>query len=257
MPSAHGMHMGLKDFFFGGNAGDKATRQRDKMGQRLNGKNTLHEDRVGAIEALTQDGSSEAAWLLIKRFDWSTEKLHEDQTEKEYVTQALEERLGPVAATTIRRFVQESPNISLAVQSWFRICPEEEVVAGLLETLAFEEKKNSFNPDKKTRLLDALRGHPHPSLVEAITPLLHDFDDPVRHAAVEVLLEQDDPRIPQLLLNALLRPEEESQRIRSRILHGFSVKGWPVGEAKARILPLLDRGQAVDGDGRIVTGGAS
>lgn len=244
--------MGLKDLFFGGGGAEREKKQRDRLIQKLNHRNSLHDDRTAAIEALTRDGSHDAIFGLLRRFDWTTDKQADDRTEKDYVCQVLEDELKDGAPEAIRRFILESENVAFPIQVYFHVRPEDEVVGAVLEALAQEVRRDSFKPDKKVRLLDSLRGHPDPRIAAEVGPLLEDFDEPVRYGAVEVLLEQEGEGIRERLLEAMLRPEEESQRIRSRILRGFAERGWTVGERRDAVRGVLDRGMDIDAEGRVI-----
>lgn len=242
--------MGLKDLLFG-NAADRDRKLKEKHLQKLNSKNTLAEDRLAAIDFLVKDGGPDAVYGLLKRFDWTADKQADDRNEKEYVCQVLEGELRDRAPEVIRRFVAENASVGFPLRIYFNIADEVEVVGAILDVLAREVARESFNPDKKLRLLDALRGHPDARTAGAVAPLLEDFDESVRFSAIEVLLEQDDPSVSGLLLGALLRPGEESHRIRGRILAGFAEKGWSVGDRRAEVQGVLGREHRLDGDGRV------
>ena len=70
-------------------------------------------------------------------------------------------------------------------------------------------------------------------IAEAAQRFLTDFDEGVRHAAIEAIAAQLGPAPESdgaTLLPVLLNQKEESTRIRGRLAEIFALRGWPVSD---------------------------
>ena len=89
---------------------------------------------------------------------------------------------------------------------------------------------------------------------EALLPFLGDHDETVRFVTVESLFKQGDEQAREPLLELLLYEEEESLRIKNRIIEGFAEVGWRVKGFRGTVEKLMAQSfsdYAVDGKGRV------
>jgi HEAT repeat protein len=87
-----------------------------------------------------------------------------------------------------------------------------------------------------------------PRVAGAVVRFLEDANETVRFQAVGALLAQADA---DQYRPALLRcfSQEESVRVRNRILDGFATRTWEVGEMAAEVKSRLPSGYTLDKQG--------
>jgi hypothetical protein len=204
------------------------------------------EDRFSAMEKLREDGSDEALYGLCRRFAFVYDKTIQDEQEKQWVSDTLA-GFGERSIPALRKFVLEAETVSHGLSVLDRVAPPETFLSIIDELAAREEPGYTRDPDKKIQFLNFL-GEYHKSTtgesVRRIVPYLADFDEGVRFTTVEALAHQtDDPMLEQAarlpLLKALVRPEEESRRIKVRIGELLAQLGWRVTEEKEAVQRLL------------------
>jgi hypothetical protein len=203
------------------------------------------------IHYLAGLGTEEAMLMMLRRYDLQIQSAPMDAFEKELIHDLLVEA-GPKAIPPIIRFIESSENVTWAIRALRQITTQEHVVTEILKVLEVELAKDSFKPDKKARLLELLEDH----IDERVTPVakvgLKDFDETVRYGAVELLFTQaDEATAREPLLEALTDEEEESQRIRKKILEGFVETGWTVKGFRKKVEEMLDKEHWVDRQGVI------
>jgi HEAT repeat protein len=205
----------------------------DKYGQSA--------DRYGAMERLKEIGSEDAFAGLCKRWDMDCDKTIENEEEKQWVVDTMT-ALGDRAIEPIRRFLRSSARVSYGLRVLEQIAPEDKVLAIVDEVLAKEEPGYTRDPSKRQQLITWLGQWTGPAaeVAKRVVPYLADFDQEVRFAAVEALashLDEASSRAP--LLDALLRPEEESRRIKIRAAEVLAQAGWTVTDRKEEVQKLL------------------
>jgi HEAT repeat protein len=79
------------------------------------------------------------------------------------------------------------------------------------------------------------------------------MDEGVRYAAVEALVRQgDEAAAAAPLLSQLVKPDEDSLRLRLRIAEGFTELGWAVSaDRREEVLKFLPEAFKLTKDGRI------
>lgn len=82
-------------------------------------------------------------------------------------------------------------------------------------------------------------------IVSRVTPYLPDFDENVRFTAIDGLAARDPQKIVGPLLDALIRPDEESGRIRRTIVEVLERTKAPLGERASQVAAMLT-GQLAD-----------
>lgn len=198
-----------------------------KHARRICDRDAQAEDRQASALWLSEQGTPEALLALCKRFDLQLEHQIKDRTEKEQVIELLVEH-GTSGAAAARAHAQRSPTYQHPIGVVTRVEGSTAATSLLLEMLAKESVEDEFKPDKKRNIIMALAERRDPRIVAAAAPFLADFDEGVRHAAIEAIAAQgsEDGRDPLWL--ALKSPREESTRIRGRIAELFQQLHWPV-----------------------------
>lgn len=246
--------MGIFDFFKGGGSsassagGDKTIA---KHVAKLTNLYMQHEDRMRAAESLAQINTDEALFNLLKRYDITLDKSYLDMDEKVYVKDLMVSR-GKAAVEPIRRFLKVTENVNWPERILSYIMGEEsEVIGVLLDVLDSVKDSGDMKGPQRARLLSLFTKYQDSRISKAVIPFLYDFDEGVRVAAAEVLDAQADISVREELFAAMTGPEEESTRVRRRILEIFVHHGWSVAEWLDTVSGWLPYGFAVEGD-RIV-----
>lgn len=210
--------------------------------RRVMNKHLQSADRFPALHKLRDLGTDEAIFGLAKRFSYVYDKTIEDEQEKEWVSQTLIE-MGEKAISSLRRYARESETLSYPLGVFERIAKKEVLLEIVDELLSQEEPGYTRNPTRKIQILTWLAEWKGASADEAsrrIVPYLADFDETVRFVAVEALSHQKhETTARNALLDAMLRPEEESRRIKVRIADVLAAAGWTVTNRKEEVSRLL------------------
>lgn len=208
--------------------------------ERATNKLAQQADRWAALEKLRDDGSEEALFGLCRRFGITSNNHVEDQQEKAWVVDVLVAK-GPVALGPLRRYIKGAPHLSHPLSVLERIGTREEI----LETVdaLFRDEKPGYTRDPERRL-DLIRWMSEwkdagPDAVPRLLPYVKDFDQNVRVAAAEAVADQDVGLTGAALLDAFVRPEEESGRFRLRIAEILAAKRFPLGDRAEVVATLL------------------
>jgi hypothetical protein len=214
--------MAFFDFLLGGPAG-----QIKRHGRRVANRDAQPEDREGSAHWLSENGTDEALFALCGRFSLQLEHGLKDRKEKDLAADLLVGH-GAQGAAVARRWAAANLQFHYAVRVVERVEGGDAAVRLLLELLAGESVDNEFKPEKKRNLLIALAERRHADIVTAAARFLPDFDEGVRHAAIEAIAAQEGNAGEVHLRVALANPKEESTRIRGRLLEIFQQRRWAV-----------------------------
>lgn len=210
-----------------------------------------HEDRMRAAETLVQMNTDESLFNLLKRYDITLDKSYLDMDEKVYVKDLMVGR-GKAAVEPIRRFLKVTENVNWPERILSYILSEEaEVIGVLLDVLDSLKDSGDMKGPQRARLLSLFTKYQDARIAKAVLPFLYDFDEGVRVTAAEVLDAQGDPAMREELFAVMTGPEEESVRVRRRILEIFVHHNWSVAEWLDTVAGWLPDGFAIEGD-RIV-----
>ena len=240
--------MGVFDFL--------SKEKREQRAFERNVKNLLRKTRARdermdePIHYLAELGTDEALLAMLRRYDVQIQSAPMDAFEKELIHDLLVEK-GPKAIPPIIRFIEGSENVTWPIRALRQITTQEQVVTEILKVLEVELDKDSFKPDKKVRLLELLEDHVDERVAPVAKVGLKDFDETVRYGAVELLFTQGNEAAREPLLEALTDEEEESQRIKKRIIEGFVDSGWTVKGFRKKVEEMLGKNQWVDRQGVI------
>lgn len=212
--------MAFFDFLLGGSPLKRHAR-------RVANRDAQAEDREASAHWLAEDGSDEALLALCQRFNLQLEHSLKDKKEKDLVFELLAAK-GPQGARAVRSFGKSAVAFAWPVRLIERLEGGDAATAFLMELLSQESVDNELKPEKKRNLLIALAERKHPGLVDAARPYLKDFDEGVRHAAIEATAGQDGDAGRDALFDVLRNPKEESTRIRGRVAEIFASRRWAV-----------------------------
>lgn len=214
--------MAFFDFLLGGPAG-----QLKRHARRVANRDAQPDDREASAHWLAELGSEDALLALCGRFALQLEHGLKDRKEKDLAFELLVEH-GQPAAAVARRWASGNPNFHHAVRLVERIEGPEAALGLLLELLEAEQVEQEFKPEKKRNLLISLAERRSPRVVDAAQRFLVDFDEGVRNAAIEAMAAQEGDSAAPHLARALANPQEESTRIRGRLVEIFQQRKWPL-----------------------------
>lgn len=198
-------------------------------------------DRWGALEKLRADGSEEALFGLCKRWSVTALKGVEDEQEKSWVVDALVEK-GADALPPLVRYMKGADQLGFALRVLGRIADHDKQLAVIDELLATEQPGYVRMPDRRIDLFKWLgdnKAMTDDDVIPRLVPYLADFDENSRFFAIEGLAGHDPERIAGPLVDALLRPEEESGRIRRTIVEVLERTKAPLGDRAKAVAAML------------------
>jgi HEAT repeat protein len=239
--------MGLFDRFRGGPADKKAT-PAAKWADRVE-KRAQNYDRQEAITALSEMGTPDAVEVLLKRFTFHIDPSITDQEEKDAAFQGVL-RSGRAAIEPVRAFAARAESLAWPMKIVRALVDEPEYVDELLRWLSRWDTEYSKFVDPKVQILTALEEYKGDKIRESVERFLEDVNEPSRFHTVNALFAQGDVAALPALLKVLL--DEESVRVRTKIVEGLAAQGWEVladqREAVSRALPA---GYLLDAKGRV------
>ncbi len=251
--------MGLFDLFKGGKKGrdadapGAAAAAAAKWAEKAGDKRAQNYDRQEALAALAEMGTAEAAAALLKRFTFNIDPSITDQEEKDGAYQGIL-AAGEAAVPAIRAFAAKAESLAWPIKLLKELLPEEKVVDELLLWLSRWDTEYSKFIDPKLQILGALEELKRPEILPKVAPFLEDVNGDARFLAVATVLAQDDATAIPGLLSAL--EQEESLRVKNRILDGFVVRGWGVPEElMAAARKALPPDYSIDARGQVTKRG--
>ena len=198
-------------------------------------------DRWAALEKLRDDGTDEALYGLCKRFGITSLKGVEDEQEKSWVVDVLVEKGGAAIAPTVR-YIKHADQIAFPLKVVERVADHDKVLQIVDEILATEPPGYVRMPDRRIDLIKWFgegKGVTDDELIPRVTPYVTDFDENVRFTAIDALSTREPKKIAKPLIDALLRPEEESGRIRRAIVEVLEKTKAPLGDRAAAVKAAL------------------
>lgn len=198
--------------------------------------------------------SERAITGLLSRFTFIYDtNIVMDEEEKEGVYEWLV-GMGERILPHVRRHLHTAPSLSWGLRIITDICDHETTWDVLAEVLKKFDPEYERDPSRKIQLMTFLGEFKDPRAVQALLPFLGDHDETVRYVTVESLLKQGDEEAREPLLQLLVSEEEESLRIKARIVEGICDAGWRTkgfrGTVEKLLLTALPE-YIVDGKGHI------
>jgi HEAT repeat protein len=245
----------------------------DRLSKRVTNQYAQAVDRYDAMESLMKlaadlwakaeklpDGSSERAELeaqiddayiaTLKRFTMTASKTIDDEEEKGWLYRQMV-MIGKPILRPITKFCRESESIAWALRIVEDVANEDEewaLIAALLEIHPVGYERDSA---AKLQMLTHIKEIDDPRVREILARYLGDHDENVRFFCIEALIENGELESREPLLAALTRPEEDSLRLRSRMLDGLADLRWDVSASADAIRKLI--GDEHRFDGKLIT----
>jgi hypothetical protein len=216
-------------------------RSLQKTIERATNKLAQQPDRWGALEKLREDGTEEALFGLCKRFGVTSMKGIEDEQEKDWVVDVLVEK-GGMALAPVRRYMKTADQLAFPLRVVGRIANHDQCIEIIDEIFKSELPGYARFPDRR---IDAIKwfgewtGATEDELISRVVPYLTDFDENVRFTAIDALSHKTPEKIVGPLIDALLRPEEESGRIRRTIVEVLEKAKVPLGGRGKDVAAML------------------
>jgi len=228
--------VGLKDLF---SSSARSKTRLDKLVKTVTNPYTQSADRYHAMEQLLADGSEPALIGIFKRFTIVSAKSIEDEEEKGWAYRSLS-GLGTKVLPAARAFCLEHDNVAWALRIIEDVADEAqewEILDALLER---HPPGYERDPKKKLQILTHLADIDDPKVAQALAGYLEDSDEGVRYFAVEQLLDiGDEASSKQALVDRLCNDQEDSVRLRTKLLDGLAELGWDVSADAERLRPRL------------------
>jgi HEAT repeat protein len=208
---------------------------------RATNKLAQQPDRWGALEALKKDGSDEALAGLCKRWSVTSNKAIEDEQEKNWVVDVLVAN-GAASLGPLLTYMKSADTLSFALRALERIGDHDKVLEVADQLFASETPGYVRMPDRRIDLLrwfSEWKGATDDELVTRLTPYVTDFDENSRFAAIDGMAGRDPQKIAAPLIAALIRPEEESGRIKRQIAEILAKAKAPLGDQANAVAAVL------------------
>ena len=204
--------------------------------ERATNKLAQQADRWGALEKLKEDGSEEALLGLCKRWSVTSMKATEDEQEKTWVVDVLVANGGGSIAPVVR-YLKNAEALAFPLRVLERTADHDRTLAIADELFASEPPGYVRMPERRIDLIHWFaewKGATDDEVVSRLSPYVVDFDENSRFAAIEGMAGRPPEKIAPPLITALLRPEEESGRIKRSIVEVLAKAKAPLGDqAKA------------------------
>ena len=215
--------------------------------ERATNKLAQQIDRQTAMDKLREDGTDEALLGLCKRFGITSLKGVEDEAEKNWVVDVLVEK-GGAAIAPLRRYMKSAEQLSFPLRALDRIAPHDKILEIADELFESEPPGYVRMPERRIDLLRWIcewKGGTDEEVVSRVAPYVTDFDENSRFSAIDGIANKDAALIGPPLIAALVRPDEESGRIKRTIVEILERRKLPLGDkaddiAKLLVGPLAD-----------------
>jgi hypothetical protein len=220
-----------------------------KWAERAADKRAQNYDRQEALTELAAMGTPEAAAALLKRFNFVMDPSITDQEEKQIAFEGVL-KAGKAAIEPVRAYAMKAESLAWPMKIMKELLEQDEYIAELCKWLERWDTEYAKFIDPKLQLLVALEDFKSPQILATVARFLEDVNEPARFHAVATTLAQDDPSCVPALVQTLI--DEESLRIKNKILEGISARGWTIPEdVRDAARKAMPGGWGVDGDGRI------
>jgi len=205
-------------------------------------------DRWGALEKLREDGGDEALFGLCKRFSITASKGVEDEQEKNWVVDTLVS-FGPRTLPPLVRYMKTAEQLSFSLRVLERIADKDKVLEVADQLFASEPPGYVRMPERRIDLLRWFaewKPATDDELISRLTPYVADFDENSRFATIDGMSQRDPAKIAPPLIAALVRPEEESGRIKRQIVEVLASSKAPLGDQADAVNAVLTSGPLGD-----------
>jgi len=222
----------------------------ERSTKTLSQRYAQHEARMEAADKLQEIGTPEAIYGLARRFSATSENLGIDQDEKKHVQDVLV-GFGEKAIEPLKRYIKNHDQVTWAVDALKQLVTKEKLIPFLLQILRGGDPVY-IRGEKANQILRALETLGDPEVVPGVIPCLSSPDDTVRFAAVECLSAYGDERAREPLLEALVNPDEDSARVKTRIGEALEKADWDVKGYRKKVEAVLPPPFRVSSKGRVL-----
>jgi hypothetical protein len=233
---------------------------KDKALQRVVEKATnklaQQPDRWGAMERLAEDGSDAALFGLCKRWSVTSLKGVEDEQEKNWVADTMVGK-GAAALEPLIRYMKTAEQLAIPLMVLEKIADKPRVLAVADELFKGEPPGYVRMPDRRIELIrwfGEWKAVGDDEVIPRLAPYFTDFDENSRFSAIEAMHGRDAKQIAKPLIDALVRPEEESGRIKRTILEVLERGKVPLGDRAGDVAGALAGGGPLANDFRVDAG---
>jgi hypothetical protein len=198
-------------------------------------------DRWGALERLKADGSDDALFGLCKRFGITSTKGVEDEAEKNWVVETLV-AVGPAALPPLVRYMNKAEQLAFPLKVLERIADRDKVLEIADALFASEPPGYVRMPERRIDLIrwfSEWKPATDDEAVSRLAPYVQDFDENSRFAAIDGMAHRAPEKIAPPLIEALIRPEEESGRIKRTIAEVLEKSQAPLGDKADAVAAVL------------------
>jgi len=209
--------------------------------ERATNKLAQQPDRWGALEKLKEDGTEDALVGLCRRFAITSSKGVEDEAEKNWVVDALVEK-GAASLAPVVRYMKTAEHLAFPLRVLERVAARDNVLEVADGLFASEAPGYVRMPERRIDLLrwfSEWKPATDDEVISRLTPYITDFDENVRFAAIDGMATRDPQKIAPPLIAGLLRPEEESGRIRRTIVDVLVSCAAPLGSQASAVTAAL------------------
>ena len=198
-------------------------------------------DRMAALEKLKEEGTDAALVGLCRRWSITSNKATEDEQEKHWVVDTLVAN-GPASLPAIRKYMKSADALSFPLKVVERVASHEQVLEIADELFASEPPGYVRMPERRIDLIrwfSEWKGASDVEVVPRLTPYITDFDENVRFCTIEGMADRDPALTVTALVDGLVRPEEESGRIKRTIVEVLAKAKAPLGNDAPRVAAAL------------------
>ncbi|MCB9701789.1 MAG: HEAT repeat domain-containing protein [Myxococcales bacterium] len=237
--------MGLRDLF---SSSARSKSRLDKLIRKVENKYAQSPDRYAAMEDLLNMATVPSLIGVMRRFTIAASKSIEDEEEKGWLYRRLSGMPPELVLPAAKEFCLNHDNIAWVlriVEEMADPATEWDIIDAVL---AKHPPVYERDPSKKLQLLTHIQEIDDPQVPTIIVRYLDDPDEGVRFRAVEALLDiADEGASKEALVARLAHADEDSLRIRNRILSGFASLGWELAGHGDAIKPHLGYDFEFDG----------
>ncbi len=222
----------IKDFF---SSEGRSKKRLEKLVRTVTSPYTQSAERYHAMEQLLADGSTDAIASLFERFTITSTKSIEDEEEKGWAYRKLSS-LGPQVLPGAKQFcLSDVPslgarhhNIAWALRVVEDVADAEQEWDILDALLERHPPEYSREVSTKIQMLTHIADIDADRVVQILTRYLADPDENVRFFVIEALIDIADEAAKSALVERFLHPDEDSVRLRTKILDGLADLKWDV-----------------------------
>jgi hypothetical protein len=202
---------------------------------------------AGSPERLELEQQCDDCYVaLLQRFSMNASKSIDDEEEKGWLYRHLV-MVGKPLLEPIKRFCRDAEGVAWAlriVEDVANEVEEWEILDVLLETHPPTYERDS---SAKLQMLTHLKEIEDERVRGILVRYLADPDENVRFFCIEALIHNQEHEAKDALIGQLASPEEDSVRLRSRILDGLADLGWDLSEHAAIVRKYVGDEHGFDG----------